>query len=213
MRVRRRIGSDDEARVAVPAHELGVRALESGEGLATSVSGSLRNWRRGGHEEFSYQNVYDPGSMTAPPPTKIIAVHVNYRSRAEQRGLSPRGALLLPQAGVLARRTAAIRWCARAAPSCSASRARSRAIIGRRARHVTPAEGVEHVGWFAPANDVGLYDMRWADRGSNLFSKGQDGFTPIGHAGRRRELVDPDAPDAAHARQRQRSSRRTRART
>ena len=40
--------------------------------------------------------------------------------------------------------------------------------------------GAAHVGWFAPANDVGLYDMRWADRGSNLFSKGQDGFTPLG---------------------------------
>ena len=48
------------------------------------------------------------------------------------------------------------------------------AIIGRRARHLTPEQGAAHVGWFAPANDVGLYDMRWADRGSNLLSKGQD---------------------------------------
>ena len=129
--------------------------------------------------------------MTAPPPTKIIAVHVNYRSRAQQRGQSPkvpsyfmkpvsslgrtgdpvvkpRGTQLLGIEGEIA------------------------AIIGRRARHVTPEEGLSHVGWFAPANDVGLFDMRWADRGSNLFSKGQDGYTPIGPA-IAAELVDPAA--------------------
>ena len=60
------------------------------------------------------------------------------------------------------------------------------AIIGRRARRVTPEQGADHVGWYAPASDVGLLDMRWADRGSNLFSKGQDGFTPIGTPIRRR---------------------------
>jgi 2-keto-4-pentenoate hydratase/2-oxohepta-3-ene-1,7-dioic acid hydratase in catechol pathway/regulator of RNase E activity RraA len=126
-----------------------------------------------------YQKVYDPGIVMSPPPTKIIAVHLNYRSRAEQRGwvpdvpsyfmkpvsslsrsgdpvMRPRGTQLLGVEGEIA------------------------AIIGRRARHLTPEHGAAHVGWFAPANDVGLYDMRWADRGSNLFSKGQDGFTPIG---------------------------------
>ena len=74
-------------------------------------------------------------------------------------------------------------------------------IIGRRAHHVSPEEGAAHIGWFAPANDVGLYDMRWADRGSNLFSKGQDGFTPIG-APVPAEQLDLGQPDAAHARQR-----------
>ena len=29
------------------------------------------------------------GTVTSPPPTKIIAVHLNYRSRAEQRGWVP----------------------------------------------------------------------------------------------------------------------------
>ncbi len=55
-------------------------------------------------------------------------------------------------------------------------------VIGRRARDVTPERGLEHVGWFAPANDFGLYDLRWADRGSNVLAKGHDGFTPIGPA-------------------------------
>jgi regulator of RNase E activity RraA len=45
---------------------------------------------------------------------------------------------------------------------------------------VTPDAATGSIGWVAPANDLGLYDLRWADRGSNLLSKGQDGFTPIG---------------------------------
>ncbi len=31
-----------------------------------------------------------------------------------------------------------------------------------------------------PPNDFGVYDLRYADRGSNLRSKGLDGYTPIG---------------------------------
>ena len=40
-------------------------------------------------------------------PTKVIAVHLNYRSRAAQRGRVPDGAVVLPQAAVLARRPTA----------------------------------------------------------------------------------------------------------
>ena len=53
-------------------------------------------------------------------------------------------------------------------------------MIGTRARQVSPEDGARHIGWIAPANDIGLYDLRWADRGSNLMAKGQDGFTPLG---------------------------------
>jgi 5-oxopent-3-ene-1,2,5-tricarboxylate decarboxylase/2-hydroxyhepta-2,4-diene-1,7-dioate isomerase len=53
-------------------------------------------------------------------------------------------------------------------------------VVGTRARQVTPEDGAAHIGWIAPANDVGLYDLRWADRGSNLLAKGHDGFTPLG---------------------------------
>src|SRR5262249_61832301 len=55
-------------------------------------------------------------------------------------------------------------------------------VIGRRARRVTPEEGQRCIGGYAPANDFSLYDLRWADAGSPLLSKGQDGFTPIGPA-------------------------------
>ncbi len=40
----------------------------------------------------TYRSTRGPISSTVmapPPPTKIIAVHLNYRSRAEQRGRTP----------------------------------------------------------------------------------------------------------------------------
>ncbi len=45
---------------------------------------------------------------------------------------------------------------------------------------LTPEQGLDHIGWYAPANDVGVYDLRWSDLGSNLRAKGQDGYTPVG---------------------------------
>jgi 2-keto-4-pentenoate hydratase/2-oxohepta-3-ene-1,7-dioic acid hydratase in catechol pathway/regulator of RNase E activity RraA len=110
--------------------------------------------------------------------SKVIAVHLNYRSRAEQRGrvpsepsyflkppssisnggpvVRPQGAELLAFEGEIA------------------------LIMSQRVRNVTPEDGQRAIGWYAPANDFGAHDFRWADRGSNLLSKGQDGFTPIG---------------------------------
>jgi len=37
-----------------------------------------------------------------------------------------------------------------------------------------------HVGWVTAANDVGVYDLRHADGGSNVRATGVDGFTPLG---------------------------------
>jgi 5-oxopent-3-ene-1,2,5-tricarboxylate decarboxylase/2-hydroxyhepta-2,4-diene-1,7-dioate isomerase len=108
--------------------------------------------------------------------SKVIAVHLNYHSRAEQRGRTPRepsyflkppsslssgGELVRPQGTELLA---------------------YEGEIGTSARDVTPEEAARHIGWFAPANDVGVHDFRWADRGSNLLAKGQDGYTPLGPA-------------------------------
>jgi 2-keto-4-pentenoate hydratase/2-oxohepta-3-ene-1,7-dioic acid hydratase in catechol pathway/regulator of RNase E activity RraA len=119
--------------------------------------------------------------VEVPRPTKIIAVHVNYRSRAEQRGTLPEvpSYFLKPVSSIAASGDPVVRP---RGTELLAVEGEIAAIVGRRARHVSPEHGVEHIGWFAPANDIGLYDMRWADRGSNLLSKGQDRFTPIGAA-------------------------------
>ncbi len=119
--------------------------------------------------------------MAVPRPTKIIAVHVNYRSRAEQRGSVPDvpSYFLKPVSSIAKSGDPVLRPEGTELLSIEGEIA---VIIGQRARHLTPEQGLAHIGWFAPANDVGLYDMRWADRGSNLFSKGQDGYTPLGPA-------------------------------
>ena len=111
-------------------------------------------------------------------PSKVIAVHLNFRSCAEERGrvptapsyffkppssvsdgdvvVRPQGVQLLTFEGEIA------------------------VIIGERARGVSPEEADRYIGFYAPANDFGASDFRWADRGSNVLSKGHDGFTPIG---------------------------------
>jgi 5-oxopent-3-ene-1,2,5-tricarboxylate decarboxylase / 2-hydroxyhepta-2,4-diene-1,7-dioate isomerase len=129
-------------------------------------------------------------------PTKVVAVHLNYRSRAEQRGrvpsepsyflkppssvsdggpvVRPKGTELLAYEGEIA------------------------VILGGAVRDATIPEAQAAIGWYAPANDFGVHDLRWADRGSNVLSKGHDGFTPIGPA------VAADQIDAATLRLRTR---------
>ena len=53
-------------------------------------------------------------------------------------------------------------------------------IIGAPVRRVAPEQAWSHVSGVTAANDFGVYDLRWADRGSNLRAKGGDGFTPLG---------------------------------
>jgi 5-oxopent-3-ene-1,2,5-tricarboxylate decarboxylase/2-hydroxyhepta-2,4-diene-1,7-dioate isomerase len=113
-------------------------------------------------------------------PSKILAVHLTYRSRVEEykanvppapsyfmkppptlnghRGTinRPHGAEFLNYEGELA------------------------VVIGRRMKGVSIDDALSYVGGYAPANDVGLHDFRHADRGSMLRVKGQDGFLPIG---------------------------------
>jgi len=129
--------------------------------------------------------------MTAPSPTKIIAVHLNYRSRAEQRGRTPDvpSYFLKPPSSLAGDGDPIVRPRGTELLTFEGEIA---AIVGRRARNVSPDEGAAYIGWFAPANDVGLYDFRWVDRGSSLLSKGQDGFTPLGEAVPAGE-VDPAA--------------------
>lgn len=112
-------------------------------------------------------------------PSKIIAVHLTYRSRIEEykartpdypsyfmkpptalnghRGQlrRPSGAQFLNYEGELA------------------------VVIGRRMHGVSADDALGYVEGYAVANDVGLHDFRHADRGSMLRVKGQDGFLPI----------------------------------
>jgi hypothetical protein len=65
-------------------------------------------------------------------------------------------------------------------------------VIGEPAR-VTLADAWDHVAWVTAANDLGLYDLRANDKGSNVRSKGGDGYTPIGPHLIDARTVDPAA--------------------
>ncbi|WP_353829226.1 fumarylacetoacetate hydrolase family protein [Agromyces sp. SYSU T0242] len=118
--------------------------------------------------------------MTAiATPGKIIAVHLNYPSRAAERGRTPAQPSYFLKAGSSIGETGGTVERP-AGTELLAFEGEIALIIGEPARHVSPADGWAHVAAVTAANDLGLYDLRKADKGSNLRSKGGDGYTPLG---------------------------------
>ncbi|WP_314173844.1 fumarylacetoacetate hydrolase family protein [Streptomyces winkii] len=120
--------------------------------------------------------------MTHPlgtAPSKVIAVHLNYSSRARERGRAPSqpSYFLKPPSSLAGTQEALERP---AGCELLGFEGEIALVIGSRAQRVPPDEGWSYVRWVTAANDAGLYDLRYADRGSNLRSKGADGFTPLG---------------------------------
>jgi len=113
-------------------------------------------------------------------PSKVVAVHLNFRSRAQERGRLPShpSYFLKPPSSISAGGDVVRPQGA----ELLAFEGEIAAILGETVRGASPEEGARAIGWYAPANDFGVHDLRWADRGSNLLSKGQDGYTPIGPA-------------------------------
>jgi 5-oxopent-3-ene-1,2,5-tricarboxylate decarboxylase / 2-hydroxyhepta-2,4-diene-1,7-dioate isomerase len=124
-------------------------------------------------------------------PGKVVAVHLSYTSRADQRGrrpaapsyffkpsssLAPSGAEIVRPAGT----------------ELLAFEGEIALVIGAPARWVTADAAWSHVRAITAANDFGLYDLRANDKGSNVRSKGGDGYTPIGPA-----LIDARDADPA----------------
>ena len=124
-------------------------------------------------------------------PGKIIAVHLNYPSRAAQRGRTPAqpSYFLKPSSSVAASGSTLERP---AGTELLAFEGEIALVIGEPARRVSPADGWRHVASVTAANDFGLYDLRAADKGSNVRSKGGDGFTPLGPT-----LIDAASVDPA----------------
>jgi 2-keto-4-pentenoate hydratase/2-oxohepta-3-ene-1,7-dioic acid hydratase in catechol pathway/regulator of RNase E activity RraA len=124
-------------------------------------------------------------------PGKVVAVHSSYRSRAAERGTMPAwpSYFLKPASSLAASGDPVVR-----PPGCEllAFEGEVALVIGRRAQRVSPADGWACVASITAANDFGVYDLRYADRGSNVRSKGIDGFTPIGP-----RLIDARAVDLA----------------
>lgn len=112
-------------------------------------------------------------------PGKVVAVHVSYRARAAERGAIPPwpSYFLKPSSSLAATDDPVAR-----PPGCEllAFEGEVALIIGRQATRVAVRDAWECVAWITAANDFGVYDLRYADKGSNLRSKGIDGFTPLG---------------------------------
>jgi len=112
-------------------------------------------------------------------PGKVVAVHLSYPSRAAQRGRAPEHpSYFLKPTSSLAVGGGSVRRPANA--ELLAFEGEIALVMGRDVRRVDAREGWSAVAAVTAANDLGLYDLRAADRGSNVRSKGGDGFTPIG---------------------------------
>ncbi len=112
-------------------------------------------------------------------PGKVVAVHASYRSRAVERGTIPAwpSYFLKPTSSLADSGDPVAR-----PPGCEllAFEGEVALVIGTPTRGVSRAQAWDHVAFITAANDFGVYDLRYADRGSNLRSKGLDGYTPIG---------------------------------
>ena len=113
-------------------------------------------------------------------PTKVIAVHLNYRSRVEEFGTSLPAAptyFQKPLSALNAHKGAVVR-----PEGCKWLNYEGEIaiVIGRTARNVSPKEAGDYIAGYTIANDYGLHDFRDTDAGSMLRVKGSDTLAPLG---------------------------------
>jgi 5-oxopent-3-ene-1,2,5-tricarboxylate decarboxylase / 2-hydroxyhepta-2,4-diene-1,7-dioate isomerase len=116
-------------------------------------------------------------------PSKIIAVHLTYRSRLVEYAVARMPAqpsYFMKPPSTLNGHLGALRRPA--GTHFLNYEGELAVIVGKRMHGVAQRDVLAHVYGFAPANDVGLHDFRHADRGAMLRVKGLDGFLPIGPA-------------------------------
>ncbi len=117
-----------------------------------------------------------------PPvvPTKIICVHLNYRSRAEELRTAPPPAphyFQKPLSCLNSHKGAVVR-----PRGCRFLNYEGEVaiVIGRTARNIRMAEACEYIAGYTLANDFALHDFRDADRGAMLRVKGADTLGVVG---------------------------------
>jgi len=122
------------------------------------------------------------GAVHLPPvePSKIIAVHLNHRSRVDEFQVKlpsaptyfhkPTSSLNAHNGAVV--RPEGCRWLNYEGEVAI--------VIGRTCRNIAPADAKEHIRGYTIANDYGLHDFRDTDAGSMLRVKGSDTLCPLG---------------------------------
>jgi 2-keto-4-pentenoate hydratase/2-oxohepta-3-ene-1,7-dioic acid hydratase in catechol pathway len=131
--------------------------------------------------------------MPAVEPTKIVATHLTYRSRAEEYRMarlpSEPSYFLKPPSSLSAHRAPVARPRGCRYLNYEGEIA---VVIGERCRGPSVRDALRYVAGYTVTNDWGVHDFRHADRGSMLRVKGQDGFCPLGPVLVDAEDVDPD---------------------
>jgi 5-oxopent-3-ene-1,2,5-tricarboxylate decarboxylase/2-hydroxyhepta-2,4-diene-1,7-dioate isomerase len=126
-------------------------------------------------------------------PSKIIATHLTYRSRAVEYQMArlPQTPSYFskPPSSLSGHRAPVVRPAGCRFLNYEGEVA---VVIGRRCRGVAVSEALDYVAGYTVANDWGVHDFRHADRGSMLRVKGQDGFCPLGPALVDAADVDPE---------------------
>src|ERR671922_1195227 len=117
-----------------------------------------------------------------PPvvPSKVIAVHLNHRSRVDEFQIGLPGTPTYfhkPTSALNAHKGAIVR-----PEGCKWLNYEGEVaiVIGRTARNISPTEAGEYIAGYTIANDYGLHDFRDTDAGSMLRVKGSDTLCPLG---------------------------------
>ena len=155
-----------------------------GRRVRVEVDGEPRWGRREGDvialDDGSTVAEQDAAYLAPVEPSKILAVHLTYRSRVEEYA-----ARTPPEPSYFVKPPTTLNGHRRPVPMARGARflnyeGELAVVVGRRMKGVALDEALSHVAGYACANDVGMHDFRHADRGSMLRVKGQDGFLPLG---------------------------------
>jgi len=126
---------------------------------------------------------FDAGSADHLPPTepsKILAVHLNYRSRVEEFMTR-----LPPAPTYFQKPTTALNWHLGDVVRPIGCRylnyeGEIAIVIGETCKDISPDEADAYIAGYTIANDYGLHDFRDTDAGSMLRVKGSDTLCPLG---------------------------------
>jgi 5-oxopent-3-ene-1,2,5-tricarboxylate decarboxylase/2-hydroxyhepta-2,4-diene-1,7-dioate isomerase len=151
-------------RVAIDGTE---RAVEVRDGKFTWIDG----------REFG---VDDVRHLAPAQPTKMICVHLNYRSRLDElRRKQPPAPTYFwkPISCLNAHRGNVVR-----PKGCQFLNYEGEfvLVVGRTTRNITPEEAKDYIWGYTIANDLGLHDFRDTDENSMVRVKGSDTLGPIG---------------------------------
>ncbi|MFC5183057.1 fumarylacetoacetate hydrolase family protein [Actinomadura harenae] len=124
--------------------------------------------------------VEDARHLPPVEPSKIVAVHLNHRSRVEefQTSLPPAPTYFhKPTSALNSHGGAIVR-----PEGCKYLNYEGEIaiVIGRTARNIAPSEAGDYIAGYTVANDYGLHDFRDTDAGSMLRVKGSDTLCPLG---------------------------------